>query len=197
MTIFSGWCDIGSWNHTASFTTLRPMIVSSLSNDLSWVTTLPFTERLHSDSAFVCPKMRADFTIPLSSLYFFSPLGCSTSKTPFQNFSICSSPLYLGISLSTWNDFHSSTTPLVLSLGCKSDESFSTANTVNPSFFFSGLRHHSCLNNSFFNGNLDCNSVTIVPKNDCIPSIAYFCWSCVKFFRAFSHISSYNYVFLS
>ena len=46
----------------------------------------------------------------LCSLYLFSPLGCSTSKTPFQNFSILSSPLYLGISLSTQNNFHSSTT---------------------------------------------------------------------------------------
>ena len=185
MTIFSGLCGIGSWNHTASFTTLRPMIVSSLSNDLSWVTTLAFTKRLCSDSAFVCPKMRADFIITLSSLYLFSPLGCSTSKTPFQNCSIHSSSLYLGILLSTWNNFHSSTTSLVLSLGCKNDESFSTADTVIQLFFFSALRHPSCLSNSFFSGNLDCNSVTVVPKNDRIPSITYFCWSCVKFFRAF------------
>ena len=52
-------------------------------------------------------------------------------------------------------------------------------------FFFKGLRHPSCLSKSFFKGNFDWSSTTVILKKDCISSIAYFCWSCDKSLRAF------------
>ena len=130
-------------------------IVSSLSNVLSCVTTLAFTDRLHSDSALVCPIIRADL-ITIGNDLYLTPLLCSCSwKTLFQNFSIHSSLLYAGVSLSTCNNFHSSTILLILSLGCNSDDSFSMEDWVYLLFFFKGLRHPSCLSNSFFKGNFE------------------------------------------
>ena len=60
IAIFFGWFETGSKNLTASLTTWSPIIVFSLSNVLSQVTIAAFTDRLRSDSAFVCPRVRAD-----------------------------------------------------------------------------------------------------------------------------------------
>ena len=87
--------------------------------------------------------------------------------------------------MSTRNNFHSSTILLILSLGCNSDDSFLIEDWVDLLFFFKGLRHPSCLSKSFFKGNFDWSSATVILKKDRIPSIAYFCWSCDTSLRAF------------
>ena len=58
--IFSGLQFTGSWNFTASFRSRKPTMVYSPNLDLSFVTTLAFTERLRSESAFAWAKTRHD-----------------------------------------------------------------------------------------------------------------------------------------
>ena len=83
---FFGWFETGSKSLTASLTTWSPIIVFSLSNVLSRVTSAAFTDRLRSDSAFVCPRVRADLITAGNNLYLNClSLDCNW-KTAFQYF---------------------------------------------------------------------------------------------------------------
>ena len=60
--IFSGLQFTGLWNFTVSFRSRKPTMVCSPSLDLSFVTTLAFTERLRSKLAFAWAETRHDLT---------------------------------------------------------------------------------------------------------------------------------------
>ena len=81
--IFSGLQFTGLWNFTASFRSCKPITVCSPNLDLSFVTTLAFNKRLHSELTLAWAKTRHDLTRrgKVDNVHYLQQISAKTRRS--------------------------------------------------------------------------------------------------------------------